>query len=88
MLSERIRIREKGVVHCSECGNEKVFRVQAEEVDENEYSYSVMCDICGKVSDPVATEPGFSPRFDKISLLKFVLAMNNGGKYVEINQDL
>lgn len=76
MLSERIRIREKGVAHCSECGNEKVFRVQAEEVDENEYSYSVKCDICGTVSDPVATETGFSPRFDKISLLKFVLAMN------------
>lgn len=41
MLSERVRIREKGAVRCNECGNEKVFRVQAEEVDENEYEYSV-----------------------------------------------
>lgn len=76
MLSERVRIREKGAVRCNECGNEKVFRVQAEEVDENEYAYSVRCDVCGFVSDPVATETGFSPNFDRMALLKFVLAMN------------
>lgn len=76
MLSERIRIREKGLVRCSACGNDKVFRVQAEEVDTNEYAYSVVCDACKVKSDPVATESGFSPRFDKQSLLQFVLALN------------
>lgn len=80
MISKRIRIREPGAVHCSECGNEKIFRVQVEEIDPNEYEYRVQCDACGHISEPVATETSFAPRMDRASLIGFILALSEEEK--------
>lgn len=80
MISKRIRLREAGSVHCRECGNEKIFRVHADEVDTNEYEYRVQCDECGHISEPVATETSFAPRMDRTSLIGFILALPEADK--------